>query len=575
MPRFKHHEPILAAAQLWKDRCLLGERSLFTDKSLWTPATFEELLPLFAENLDDLHERLLALDSPDAKCLWAEITWLYHLIEHSGSMGPEAKRRRIAEAWTASGRDFPEDHDLLADAVLGGGVLNPGRAYNRHAWREYHFFVVAMLDWFSLHVGEREFLLGDPWEFASWLDATGLARNRMFRHAIVFLFFPEEFEPIISNSGKRKIVSRLHRGDRVNPADAVAVDRALLAIRQRLEETYPGGEHHFYASPFKELWQEPPGPKPPKNGKAVTEPTPDPYSAGQSATYLPSHAHQDLFLPPTHFDRLLTSIKSRNNLILQGPPGTGKTFIARRIAWCLIGHKDNGPIEMVQFHQSYAYEDFVEGFRPTETGGFTLKPGVFRRFCDRARANPDTKHVFIIDEINRGNLSRIFGELLMLIEHDKRNEDYAVALTYSEERFHVPANVHILGLMNTADRSLALVDYALRRRFAFETLEPAYGTTHGRAAFTEYLTSNGADPALPHLICDRMATLNKLIRDDRELGRGFEVGHSYFVPDNGVEPTEDWYRHIVDTQIAPLLREYWFDSPEDVEKEVAKLTADD
>ena len=291
--------------------------------------------------------------------------------------------------------------------------------------------------------------------------------------------------------------------------------------------------------------------------------------------YLPAQAHQYLFLPPTRFNRLLTSLQYRKNLILQGPPGTGKTFIAQRIAWCLIGHKDNGPIEMVQFHQSYAYEDFVEGFRPTETGGFTLKPGVFRRFCERARANPDTPHVFIIDEINRGNLSRIFGELLMLIEHDKRSEDYAVALTYSDMRFHVPANVHILGMMNTADRSLALVDYALRRRFAFETLEPAYGTKHGRNAFADHLTAKGADPALPRRVCERMDQLNKMIRDDRELGRGFEVGHSYFVPDNGVEPTDDWYRHIVDTQIAPLLREYWFDSPEIVQEAMAVLTADD
>ncbi|MDE2652402.1 MAG: DUF3427 domain-containing protein [Gemmatimonadota bacterium] len=291
-------------------------------------------------------------------------------------------------------------------------------------------------------------------------------------------------------------------------------------------------------------------------------------------TYLPTHAHQDLFIPPTHFDRLLTSLQRRKNLILQGPPGTGKTFIARRIAWCLIGHKDDDPVEMIQFHQSFAYEDFVEGFRPTDDGGFTLKPGVFHRFCERARANPEVPHVFIIDEINRGNLSRIFGELLMLIEHDKRSEDYAVALTYSEDRFHVPANVHILGMMNTADRSLAMVDYALRRRFAFETLEPAYGTDHGRKAFTDYLTSKGADAALPRLICERMGTLNKMIRDDRELGRGFEVGHSYFVPDDGDKPSEDWYRHIVDTQIAPLLREYWFDSPEIVEEAVDGLTAD-
>ncbi len=294
-------------------------------------------------------------------------------------------------------------------------------------------------------------------------------------------------------------------------------------------------------------------------------------------SYTPTHSHQDLFLPPTDFNRLLTSLKSRKNLILQGPPGTGKTFIARRLAWCLIGHEDDDPIEMVQFHQSYAYEDFVQGYRPNEKGGFDLKSGVFHRFCERARANPDTPHVFIIDEINRGNLSRIFGELLMLIEADKRSEDYAVALTYADpadDRFHVPANVHILGMMNTADRSLALVDYALRRRFAFESLQPAYGTDYGRNAFEEHLTGRGADPALARRISERIGKLNETIANDSELGPGFQIGHSYFVPDHGDEPSDTWYAHIVDTQIAPLRREYWFDSPEDVDNEVARLTAD-
>lgn len=291
-------------------------------------------------------------------------------------------------------------------------------------------------------------------------------------------------------------------------------------------------------------------------------------------TYTPDDAHQDLFIPRSDFDRLLTSIKSRKNLILQGPPGTGKTFIARRIAWCLIGRRDNDPIEMVQFHQSYAYEDFVQGYRPTDTGGFELKHGVFHRFCERARPNSDTPHVFIIDEINRGNLSRIFGELLMLIEADKRSKDYSVSLTYSEKQFHVPENVFILGMMNTADRSLALVDYALRRRFAFETLEPAYRIEHGRVAFQKYLMDKGTDQDLARRISDRMDKLNGTIRNDKELGRGFQIGHSYFVPGNHDTPSEDWYKHIVDTQIAPLLREYWFDSPEDVQKQVDRLTAD-
>ena len=575
---FDDAETILKAAAVWKQRCLLGEESLFTERLLWTRDNFEELRRLYVDRplvgqesfLWKLEQQL----SPGSKgiaCLWAEMDWLYRLIVSRTAVGPAKKREGIRYIWEWSGEAFPQDHELLSDRVLGAGVLRPGRAFHSLAWKEYHFFTLAMRHWFSQNLAQSG-LSNDPWEFARWLDGTEAAGDRAFRHALLFLLFPDDFEPIVSSSGKKSIVKRLSKDDAPDTPDLVTVDRALLAIRRRLENEYPGEELQFYRSPVKELWHvPPPKPKPPPKVTKVRKERRTDYRADP---YTPTHAHQDLFLPPTHFDRLLTSIKSRKNLILQGPPGTGKTFIARRIAWCLIGHKGDGPIEMVQFHQSYAYEDFVEGFRPTETGGFTLKPGVFRRFCDRARDNPATPHVFIIDEINRGNLSRIFGELLMLIEHDKRSEDYAVALTYSEERFYVPANVHILGMMNTADRSLALVDYALRRRFAFETLEPAYGTNHGRNAFTDYLTSKGADPALPHLICDRMATLNKIIRDDRELGRGFEVGHSYFVPDDGDEPTDDWYRHIVDTQIAPLLREYWFDSPEVLQEALAVLTDD-
>ena len=288
---------------------------------------------------------------------------------------------------------------------------------------------------------------------------------------------------------------------------------------------------------------------------------------GALEPYTIDDAHEDLFLPRDRFERFLQSIRTRKNLILQGPPGTGKTFIARRLAWCVIGRKDSDPIEMVQFHQSYAYEDFVQGYRPTDNGGFDIKDGVFYRFCQRALDDPGTPYVFIIDEINRGNLSRIFGELLMLIEADKRTGRYAISLAYSDECFHVPENVHILGMMNTADRSLALVDYALRRRFAFESLEPAYG----RLEFRQFLEAKGTEPTLVNHIVERMGELNRKIAEDPELGSGFEIGHSYFVPDDGERISEARYTHIVDTQIEPLLREYWFDSPNDVEKAVAAL----
>ncbi len=566
MSRFKAAKPILTAAEYWKWRCLLEEKSLFTDGALWTRDGFDELHELYVERAKDglsatsylkrLEDKLKP-GPPDAICLWAEMTWVYHLIQSSESMKAATKLARIYKIWDWSGQDLPVHHNLLSDAVLGAGVANTGAGYNRYAWKEFRFFADAMLQWFSLEIGEREFLLHHPWEYASWLNAGKFAKNRMFRHVLLFLLFPDKFEPIASSKERSEIVAGLGSGNGLEPADEVAIDKELLAIRQRLEHEYPDErELHFYLSPIKELWQD--TPKPDGNG------------GSDDGSYTPAQARQDLFLEPDHFDRLLASLKSDKNLILQGPPGTGKTFMARRIAWCLIGRQDDGPIEMVQFHQSYAYEDFVEGFRPTKEGGFDLKPGVFRRFCERAQANPDIPHVFIIDEINRGNLSRIFGELLMLIESDKRSKDYAVALTYSDTRFHVPENVFILGMMNTADRSLAMVDYALRRRFAFETLEPAFG----HLAFKKHLTEKGADPELVHRISERMAKLNERIRNDQELGPGFQIGHSYFVPGEGDEPSDDWYKHVVNTRIAPLLREYWFDAPEDVEKEVAQLLDD-
>ena len=309
-----------------------------------------------------------------------------------------------------------------------------------------------------------------------------------------------------------------------------------------------------------------------KNGPDPPDPPPD------AGAYTLEHARQDLFLSAADIESLVKLLKRKKNLVLQGPPGTGKTYVAQRLAWLLTGERSTDRIEAVQFHQSYGYEDFVRGYRPTGTGGFDLQDGPFLRFCARARETPDRPHVLIVDEINRGSLSRIFGELLMLIEADKRDPAWAVRTAYArpdEPAFHVPANLHLVGTMNTADRSLALVDYALRRRFAFSTVEPAFGSQD----FDRHLGDGGVPEPMRHRITTRLKALNQQIREHPQLGEGFQIGHSYFCrPPTSLADAvawNDWYTDVVRYEIEPLLREYWFDDAERARNALTALRAAD
>lgn len=264
----------------------------------------------------------------------------------------------------------------------------------------------------------------------------------------------------------------------------------------------------------------------------------------------------EVFISEQQYDEITILLNRKKNIILQGAPGVGKTFAAKRLAYSLMGFIDDSRIEMVQFHQNYSYEDFVMGFRPVEGGGFELRTGIFHQFCIKAANDPDRDYYFIIDEINRGNLSKIFGELLMLIENDKRGSKFAVPLTYKpDSRFYVPQNVFIIGMMNTADRSLAMMDYALRRRFCFIEIEPAFNTQ----AFRKYLVDSGIHVELIEKIISRMNYLNNQIVADNNLGRGFRIGHSYFC---NPSTDENWYQSVVQYEINPLIEEYWFDNEE-------------
>ena len=227
-----------------------------------------------------------------------------------------------------------------------------------------------------------------------------------------------------------------------------------------------------------------------------------------------------------------------------------------------MGEKAEDRIGMVQFHQTYAYEDFIQGYRPSGTG-FSLKDGIFYQFCDKASQDLAHDYVLIIDEINRGNLSKVFGELMMLIEADKRGDEWAIPLAYGdspEDKFSVPENVYIVGLMNTADRSLAVVDYALRRRFGFVDIRPGFGTEQ----FYEFMIEHNAEAAFVDELIRRMVSLNQKISNDQaNLGPGFCIGHSFFSAFlDGEQLDEKWCNLIVDSELAPLIQEYWFDSPD-------------
>lgn len=273
---------------------------------------------------------------------------------------------------------------------------------------------------------------------------------------------------------------------------------------------------------------------------------------------------QEVYITEKEYDKLKNLILDKKNIILQGSAGVGKSYAAKRLAYSIIGEENNERVKMIQFHQSYSYEDFIIGYRPTESG-FELKEGVFYKFCKEAEKD-GRDYFLIIDEINRGNISKIFGELFMLIENDKRKEEYALELVYKDdEKFFVPENLYIIGLMNTADRSLAILDYALRRRFIFIDIEPAFN----KPQFKNDLENKNIDKDLINKIIEKFIKLNETIKSDKTLGKGYTIGHSYFC--NRKNLNKEDYEDIINYEIAPTLREYWFDNEDKAEKEIKEL----
>ena len=797
--------PILEAASRWRDQALLSDGSVFSSQALWTVECLEALELHFVQNLEEGEGTFitklgaqLSRTAPPVKQLAAEMLWLMLLCPRNTN-APK-KRSTVAEIWRWSGEELPASANaFLTDAVLGGiGSAGPG--FNNHRWRELVFCINAMLLFKRMPDAERRRLTANGWEFAQWLEGVPDSAARQFRHMLVFMLFPDDFERIFGGLDRRAVSIAFSgmSSQAINAQSPVELDRTLRRVRTELEEKYATPEVDYYRPPLINLWRPqdfraatqditpdhvlqaikeidaqgidpraestgydllyaarryPPklvlsvaakhangtefdrtqftggedssafrllralgfeivpksvlpdilrrffeqavsatslvvsgypaeyrdlqmkvsfgkgvqarvpwiaflgpgqvptkgsypvvlyyrsagvlvvaygisethdsaalwrglegkltvekyltthhGVQPERYGNSYVAATftgddlanvdtiaeaidrvideyrpllsnvQEPSQAGEVAPgveeelYTLDDAVEGLFVDREVFGAIVQRLRNKRNVILQGPPGVGKTFFAKRLAQALIGSRSSGRIGAVQFHQTYSYEDFVQGYRPTGTG-FQLKNGIFFNFCRRAASDLDNDYVFIIDEINRGNLSKVFGELMMLIEADKRGTEWAIPLTYAadaSETFHVPRNLFLLGLMNTADRSLAMVDYALRRRFAFIDLDPGFGSPQ----FVEYMRNARASVDLIQRLVRDMEALNTEIANDRvNLGPGFRIGHSYFCsaprPDGA---TEDWFRDVIQTEVVPLLGEYWFDNPSKVDE---------
>lgn len=582
MALIRANQAIYDAAALWRTRCLEGEGSLLAERPVWTSGLLGELQGRFRGTLlegKEPFEQKLEVQLSDASSgatqLAAEILWLLLLFPSARAIGGHRKRELISQVWSGSGTELDLAHPLLGEP-LQHGIGHPGQGYNRYRWKEFGFTIDLVLAWRALAARERH---GPekPWEFASWLDRVPDAEARNSRHMLVHLLYPRHFERIAVPADKRAIrdtfADLLAPGRPAGAASALTtLDRELFEIRGALEARHPGAELDFYQAPLEDQWRPPrvKAPRAPRGRNGGSAPPPPEAAPGRSARDGVEALAEGLLFPAEFIRDALTLLSERKQLILYGPPGTGKTYVAQALMKHLAPEPERHMV--VQFHPSYSYEDFVQGYRPESRAGgqigYVLKPGPLVRMAREAARNPGRDYVLLIDEINRGNLPKIFGELLYLLEYRKQEvtlmygaeaeEKGKGAKPRAEGKLSLPENLLILGTMNTADRSIALVDAALRRRFHFVRLFPGEGPLDG---FLErWLRANRPEMVA---VAGWVDALNRELRD--RLGMHLQVGHSYFTRKDLSEPV---LRRVWEYDIMPLLEDQFFGR----DRELAGLT---
>lgn len=544
IPGKSYVRDILDAAKVWRNRCFMKDGSILSDEPLWTPENIGKLQHRFTgDNLIvgkelsffEKVEKQLEGAEPEVIRLAAEGFWFLYLAPLARSIKPETKRENIEWIWNLSNLPMPES-DYLADPVLKG-IANPGSRYLPGLYLELFSLLDIAAQWKSLPDDRKASLIGHAhWNFAEWVD-DHVEGNPQVRHALLFFLHPDYFEPCISLTDKRKLVggleNRLPENRRLKgkSASTTEIDKVIYRIRQSLEKEYET-PLDFYESPIIEMWKK-------------TDKSTDPKPPDLEPSPMETHAL---------------------NTILYGPPGTGKTYATvRRCVKICYGEDpeseeetrklydrlvDEEQISFITFHQSYGYEEFVEGLRPETRDkgsvGFRLvtQDGALKRIAKRAKKYKKYPYVLVIDEINRANVSKVLGELVTLLEEDKRQgaeNEVAVELPHSGDRFTLPSNLYILGTMNTADRSIALLDTALRRRFNFVELPP------DPEKLREAADATGIDlPAVLLAINERLEWL---------VDRDHLIGHAWLM---GAETREDVDR-IMRHKIIPLIAEYFYD----------------